>query len=96
MNEAELYKSLVVLTRDKEQWEENIPYVTSLLTSDSTKIKAKALWMLGEMGLTFPNSIKDSVHSIVSFLSSTEPILRERAVNALGRIGRGCYLTIKP
>ena len=96
MNEAELYKSLVVLTRDKEQWEDNIPYVTSLLTSDSTKIKAKALWMLGEMGLTFPNSIKDSVHSIVSFLSSTEPILRERAVNAFGRIGRGCYLTIKP
>ena len=94
--DSDLYKELSALTKSKESWEENIPYVASLLASESTKIKAKVLWLLGEMGLAFPLSIKDYVPSIASFLSSTEPILRERAVNALGRIGRGCYHTIEP
>ena len=61
MTESEIYKELGVLTKNKGQWEENIPYVTSLLASDSVKVKAKALWMLGEMGFAFPQSIKDSV-----------------------------------
>ena len=61
MTESEIYKELGVLTKNKVQWEENIPYVTSLLASNSVKVKAKALWMLGEMGLAFPQSIKDSV-----------------------------------
>lgn len=91
-----LYKELGVLTKSKERWEENIPYVTSLLTSESMKIKAKTLWLLGEMGLAFPLTIKDSVPAIASFLSCVEPHLRERAINALGRIGRGCYETIEP
>jgi len=91
-----LYKELGVLTKNKERWEENIPYVTSLLNSESTKIKAKALWLLGEMGLAFPIPIKDSIPTIVSFLSSAEPLLRERAINALGRIGRGNYESIEP
>ena len=93
--DSDLYKELGALTKNKERWEESIPYVTSLLTSESTKIKAKALWLLGEMGLAFPLSIKDSVSAIASFLSSTEPLLRERAVNELGRIGRGCYASIE-
>ena len=96
MTEAELYKELGALTKTKNSWEENIPYVASLLTSDSIKIKAKALWLLGEMGLAFPNAIKTSVQSIASFLSETDPLLRERAVNTLGRIGRGCFETIEP
>ena len=94
--DSDLYKELSALTKSKERWEENIPYVASLLASESTKIKAKALWMLGEMGLAFPLTIKDSVPAIASFLFSTDPILRERALNALGRIGRGCYETIEP
>lgn len=96
MTETELYKSLGALTKDKEVWEENIPYVESLLTSESVKIKSKALWMLGEMGLAFPSSIKNSVDAIASFRNSTEPILRERAINALGRIGRGCFNSVEP
>ncbi len=96
MTETELYKSLGALTKDKEVWEENIPYVESLLTSESVKIKSKALWMLGEMGLAFPSSIKSRVATIASFRDSTEPILRERAINALGRIGRGCFNSVEP
>ena len=96
MTEAELYKSLGTLTKNKEAWEENIPYVESLLTSESVKIKSKALWMLGEMGLAFPSSIKSSVATIASFRDSTESLLRERAINALGRIGRGCFNSVEP
>lgn len=96
MTESELYKNLSTLTKSKDQWEKNIPYVASLLSSESTKIKAKALWLLGEMGLKFPLAIKDGVSAIAAFCDSAEPLLRERAVNALGRIGRGCYASIEP
>ncbi len=96
MTEVELYKELGTLTKSKEKWEESIPYVSSLLTYDSVKIQAKALWLLGEMGLIYPQSVQDTVPAIASFLDSPEPLLRERAVNALGRIGRGDYSIIEP
>ena len=95
MTEAELYKELGILTKDKDKWKESIPYVSSLLTHDSVKIQAKALWLLGEMGLVYPQSVQNAVPSIASFLDSPEPLLRERAVNALGRVGRGDYSLIK-
>ena len=95
MTEAELYKELGILTKDKDRWKESIPYVSSLLTHDSVKIQAKALWLLGEMGLVYPQSVQNAVPSIASFLDSPEPLLRERAVNALGRVGRGDYSLIK-
>ena len=96
MTESELYKELGALTKSKDLWEENIPYVKSLLSSESLKIKAKALWLLAEMGLKYPLSIEDSVPAIASFCDSPEPLLRERAVNALGRIGRGSFSVVEP
>ena len=96
MTESELYKELGILTKHRDQWEANIPYVLSLLSLESVRIKAKALWLLGEMGLAFPHSLGNGVSEIASFLSSAEPLLRERAVNALGRIGRGDYALIEP
>ena len=96
MTEAELYKELGILTKDKGRWKERIPYVSSLLIFDSVKIQAKALWLLGEMGLAYPRSVKDAIPTIASFLDSPEPLMRERAVNALGRIGRGDYSMIEP
>ncbi len=66
MTESELYKNLGILTKGKDQWEENIPFVASLLSSDSTKIKAKALWLLGEMGLNFPLAVKGAVPAIAA------------------------------
>jgi len=96
MTESELYKELGTLTKHREQWEANIPYVLSLLSSESVRIQAKALWLLGEMGLAFPRCLGNGVSEIASFLSSAEPLLRERAVNALGRIGRANYTLIEP
>ena len=96
MNESELYKELGILTKEKDRWEESIPYVSSLLTHKSVKIRAKALWLLGEIGLIYPQSVQVAVPVIASFCDSQEPLLRERAVNALGRIGRGSYHIIEP
>ena len=91
----DLYKELGALTNCKECWEENIPYVASLLQHDSTKIKAKALWLLGEMGLVFPKTVGEHVAAVATFLDSSEPLLRERALNAIGRIGRGCFQNVE-
>ena len=96
MNVSDLYKELGILTKEKDKWEGNIPYVSSLLNHESVKIQAKALWLLGEMGLEYPLSINDSVTAVVSFCDSPVSLLRERAVNALGRIGRGNYRLIEP
>lgn len=48
------------------------------------------------MGLIFPQSVQDALPAIASFLDSPEPLLRERTVNALGRIRRGRYSVIEP
>ena len=96
MTESELYKELGTLTKHKDQWEASIPYVLSLLNSDSVKIQAKALWLLGEMGLAFPHSLRSGVSQVASFRNSAEPLLRERAVNALGRIGRSDFALVEP
>ena len=79
VNESELYKELGTLTKEKERWETSILYVSSLLTHDSVKIQAKALWLLGEMGLAYPLSVQDVVPDIASFYNSPVPLLREPA-----------------
>lgn len=95
LSESELYKELGILTDDRSRWKESIPYVSSLLTHESLKIQAKALWLLGEIGLNYPLLVKEAVPVIASFCDSPIPLLRERAVNALGRIGRGSYHIIE-
>lgn len=95
ISEADLYKTLGALTKNKDEWERNIPYVAALLEHDSPKIKAKTLWLLGEMGLQHPNKISACVPAVAGFLNSGDPLLRERALNALGRIGRTDFSLIK-
>lgn len=95
MTETELYKKLGELTKNKDEWESNISDVAALLEYDSTKIQAKALWLLGEMGLQHPEKIGKWVPAIAAFLNSPVPLLRERALNALGRIGRADFSLIK-
>ena len=96
MNETGLYKELGTLTKEKDKWEGSIPYLSSLLAHESAKIRAKALWLLGEIGLIYPLSVQGTVLAIAAFCDSPDPLLRERAVNALGRIGRGCFQVIEP
>ena len=96
MNDKEPYRELVSLTKRKGDWLASIPYVGSLLESQPPKIVAKALWLLGEMGLQYPEEIVPYKEKIASFLETPDDLLRERALNALGRIGRARFDTIKP
>ena len=102
LNNKELYRELGALTKKKEDWQGNIAYVGSLLDvganndSPSPKITAKALWLLGEMGLLYPEETAPYAEKIASYLDSQEDILRERVLNALGRIGRARFEIVKP
>jgi hypothetical protein len=96
MTESELYKELGALTKRKGEWVAKILWVALLLSGKSVKIQAKALWLLGEMGLAHPDAIRDVVASIATFGGSAESLLRERALTALGRIGRGQFELVEP
>lgn len=95
-NVSEIYKQLGVLTRNRDHREESVPFLISLLTHESEKIQAKALWLLGEAGLAYPHTVINAVPAIVVFCDNPLSLLRERAINALGRIGRGNYSAIEP
>ena len=89
MSNEEMLKQLRNITKDKKNWKSRIDYVASKLDDDySDEVKAKALWILGEMGLNYPIEIEPHVKNIAIYLDDENPKLRERAVNALGRIGR--------
>ena len=96
MNTGELYKELNHIRNNKELWESSIDDVGSLLENPSQKIKAKALWMLGEMGLLYPEKVSCYVPKIAELMNSCDDLIKERTVNALGRIGRADYNLIKP
>ncbi|MBE6510106.1 MAG: HEAT repeat domain-containing protein [Methanobrevibacter millerae] len=89
MSNEEMLKQLRNITKDKKNWKSRIDYVASKLDDDySDEVKAKTLWILGEMGLNYPIEIEPYVKGIAIYLDDENPKLRERAVNALGRIGR--------
>ncbi len=96
MKESDTYRELIELTKNRESWEEKIPYVADLLSREPVRIKAKALWLLGEMGRIYPASIQEHIPLIAVFLDDAESLLRQRALNALGRIGRGSFPLIEP
>ena len=77
------------ITKVKENWGEMLDDVADKLNEKcSVTVKAKVLWLLGEMGLNHPAKVKKYVAGIVSYLNDDFPELRKRSVNALGRIGR--------
>ena len=85
----EILDELRELTNDKGNWKANINDVALKLNDDySVDVKAKALWLLGEMGLKYPKAIECHVDDIASYLENDDSKLRERSANAIGRIGR--------
>ena len=96
MNDKELYHELGTLTKKRADWPQQISHVESLLQHHSPTITAKSLWLLGEMGLLYPQNIQPYVSRIASFMDSHDDLLRERALNALGRIGRARYESVEP
>lgn len=77
------------ITKDKESWKANVDFVALKLNEDySVAVKAKALWLLGEIGLKYPEEIEPHINDIAGYLENDESKLRERSANAIGRIGR--------
>ncbi len=88
-DDNDVLNELRSITKDRKCWRDNIDDVASKLGGDySDAVKAKALWLLGEMGLKHPEEIECHVGDIASYLRDENPKLRERSANAMGRIGR--------
>lgn len=92
MSETEdkvILKKLREITKDKNHWSETIDYVGEKLDEEySVEVREKALWLLGEMGLNYPVQVKQYVEDIADYMDDNHMKLRERSLNALGRIGR--------
>jgi len=89
MGDKVILKELRDMTKDRQSWKVNIDCVADKLNNAySNAVKAKALWLLGEMGLRHPKEIEGYVEDIVSYMDNDDSKLRERSVNAIGRIGR--------
>jgi HEAT repeat protein len=96
-NDKDILKELRDITKKRKDWKSNIDNVASKLDrNNSVAVNAKALWILGEMGLKYPAEIEPYVEDIASYMEDENPKLRERSANALGRIGRADKNLILP
>ena len=95
--DKEILSELRAVTKDKAHWNTAIDDVAAKLGGRySAIVKAKALWLLGEMGLYYPLQVRPYIKQIAGYLKDDNPKLRERSVNALGRIGRADKTLILP
>ena len=94
-NEKEVYQKLIILGKSKDTADILIPQVAKYINYPSKKIKAKVLWILGELGFKNPEKIKPYIIQIAHELKNEDTKIRLRAVGALGRIGRGNFDLIK-
>ena len=92
----ETYKQLSEIYKNKSAWLEQLEFVAGCLNNEDSKVQAKALWILGETGLIHGVAVKQYIPIIASFMKSENALLRERAINAIGRIGRNDIELIRP
>ena len=97
MTEKETLEELTRQTKEKERWPEFLANWIAGLDSPSMKVIAKCLWLIGETGYAYPAMFTPDIFArVAGFLSHSEPLLRARAANALGRMGRGNSALIVP
>lgn len=88
-NDKEIIDELRKIQKSRDCWKNNIDFVADKLNEIySVEVKAKALWVIREIGLIYPEKVKEYIDVIVGYIEDEHPKLRERSVNALGRIGR--------
>lgn len=96
-DDKDILKELRDIQKNRECWKTSIDDVASKLSENySIEIKAKALWLLGEMGLKYPAEIECHIEKIASYLNNANAKLRERSANAIGRICRANKNLITP
>lgn len=96
-DEKELLRKLREMQKSTQNWPDSIDDVAEKIDEKySVNVKAKALWILGEMGLRHPQHVELHIERIAGYLEDDHPKLRERSINALGRIGRADKNLIMP
>lgn len=96
-NIREILKWLTQINKTPIEWEEAYPIVLRCLEMNDVKVLAKSLWTIGEMGYRYPHLIDDTTFKkILLFMNNTDAKIRERAINAFGRIGRSNPKIVKP
>lgn len=85
----DVLKWMLKIERDKESWEESYPILIRCLDIDEVNVISKSLWIIGEIGLTYPNLIDENTFKkVLFFMNHSESKVREKAVYSFGRIGR--------
>ena|GEM_PF-3711183 len=65
--DKEIFTEIRAITKDKAQWNTAIDDVAAKLGDRySTAVKAKTLWLLGEMGLQYPLQVRCNPHNETS------------------------------
>lgn len=96
-DEKEMLKELRQIQKSRQNWKDLIDDVAERLDEGyPINVRAKALWVIGEMGLRYPQEVESHVEQIAWYLKSDHPKLRERSINALGRIGRADVKLVLP
>ena len=76
IDDNEILNELRDITQNKESWKINVDYVAGSLNENySIPVKAKSLWLLGEMGLKNPREIEKHIQDIASYLEDDNPKL---------------------
>ena len=97
LTDKDILEELRIITKNKAHWVTAIDDVAAKLGKQySEDVKAKALWLLGEIGLHYPSLLQPYIKQIADYLRDDNPKLRVRSVNALGRIGRADKTLILP
>ena len=82
---------------NKKIWKQSYPTLVNILSLDDKKVVAKSLFIIGEIGLKYPDIIDNrAFEKILTLMKSEDAQLRERAVHAFGRIGKGNDEKVKP
>ena len=67
MRDKEILEELRIITKNKAHWVKAIDDVAAKLGKQySAEVKAKALWLLGEMGLQYPLSVQPYIEGLFS------------------------------
>ena len=73
MDDNVILKELGDMTKDRQSWKANIDYIANKLNNNySNAVKAKALWLLGEIGLRHPEEIEGYVGDIAGYMDNDQ------------------------
>ena len=83
-NSAAILRELTDITQDKSKWPVSFNQVSDALDIPSENIRHKALFLLGEMGLSYPDNVDhDLIKKIASCRTESTEKVRAQAVCAM-------------